>query len=72
MTREQKLAEQGWTRRGTFDEPKLSEVAEMYLELGFEIHLDPLDLEEDVECDACMRSRPELFKTIYTKKSDGR
>ena len=34
--REQTLNHKGWTRRGSFDEPKLSEVVEMYEELGFE------------------------------------
>ncbi len=42
MTRQESLAKDGWKRQSTQDEPRLSELAEMYEELGFEVHLEPL------------------------------
>jgi len=70
--KEKELSAQGWTRRGTFDEPQLSEVIEMYEELGFEVRLEPLDPDTEPGCVECMRLAPHLFKTIYTRRADPR
>lgn len=50
MTREQELTSQGWEKRTTYDEPRLSEMVELYRELGFEVHLEPLNPAEELEC----------------------
>lgn len=58
-----------WVRRNTSDEPRLSELVEMYEELGFEVKLKDFDsgnLPED--CSECMAACPEKYKVIYTRK----
>jgi hypothetical protein len=71
MTRQEELALQGWQRQATYDEPRLSEMADMYRDIGLEVHLEPFHADEEPCCTGCMAITPELFKTIYTrKKSD--
>ncbi len=36
MTREEELKKEGWEKRFTIDEPRLSEMVEQYKELGFD------------------------------------
>ena len=71
MVTEEGLKAAGWTRQNTIDEPRLSELVKMYEASGFEVHLEPLDLDETKECDECMRREPERFKTIYTRPKKG-
>ncbi|MEJ2729689.1 MAG: hypothetical protein P8185_14475 [Deltaproteobacteria bacterium] len=68
MTRQDKLARRGWTRRVTYDEPRLSEMAEMYRDIGLEVHLEPFHADEEQRCSDCMALQPELYNTIYTRK----
>ena len=68
MTPEDKLTQQGWEKKATYDEPRLSEMVEMYQEIGFEVHLEPFNPEHENGCTGCMQSTPELYKTIYTRK----
>jgi hypothetical protein len=68
MTREEELAAQGWEKKTTYDEPRLSEILEMYEEMGFEVHLEPVNPEEEPGCSECMRIEPERYKTIYTRR----
>ena len=68
MTREEELAQEGWEKRTTFDEPRLSETAEMYKEIGFEVHLEPFDPDSEPGCVECLRAEAERYKTIYTRK----
>jgi len=37
--REAELLAEGWTKRTTIDEPRLSEIAETYRQLGFEVEV---------------------------------
>ena len=67
MTREEELIRDGWTRQTTYDEPRLSEIAEMYRELGLEVHLEPLQPQSEPQCTECMLLTPERFKTVYTR-----
>ena len=71
MTRQEELARQGWQRKSTYDEPRLSEMAEMYKDIGLEVHLEPFHADEEPGCTACMAASPELYKTIYTRKKPG-
>jgi hypothetical protein len=58
----------GWTRRTTIDEPRLSELVELYEELGFEVRLQPVSPEElGDQCNECMLEEPDRFRTIYTR-----
>jgi hypothetical protein len=70
MTREAELTGQGWTRQTTFDEPRLSEIAEMYREIGFDVHLEPFHPEEEPGCTECMKAEPERYHTIYTRQQN--
>lgn len=67
MTREQELLRQGWEKRTTYDEPRLSELAEMYAELGLEVHQEPFDPTDQPDCAECMRQQPERYKTLYVR-----
>jgi hypothetical protein len=66
VSREEELNKQGWEKRFTIDEPRLSEMAAQYRELGIEVLLDPVDLSSE-ECTSCMASAPQRYKTIYTR-----
>ena len=73
MTPEEKLLQQGWGKRATYDEPRLSEMVEMYEQIGLDVHLEPFNPENEKGCTGCMQLRPELYKTIYTRnKADGK
>ncbi|MBL7041648.1 MAG: hypothetical protein ISR77_23645 [Pirellulaceae bacterium] len=68
MTREQELLDQGWEKRTTYDEPRLSEMAEMYAEVGLEVRIEPFDPASQPKCAECMRQQPERYRTIYVRK----
>ena len=73
MTREEELKAAGWQRQTTYDEPRLSEMVDLYQELGFEVHLETFDPEAEAgyaDCTECMKIAPENYKTIYTRKKD--
>jgi hypothetical protein len=67
MTREEELQKQGWEKRFTMDEPRLSEMAEQYKELGFEVLLEPVDPSSE-ECTICITAALDRYKTIYTRR----
>jgi hypothetical protein len=69
MSREEELRKQGWEKRFTIDEPRLSEMVEQYKELGFEVLLEPVDTSSE-ECTTCLKdpSFSQLYKTIYTRR----
>lgn len=67
-TRQEELALLGWQRQATYDEPRLSEMAAMYEEIGMEVHLEPFHPDEERGCTACMAQKPDQYKTIYTRK----
>ena len=67
MSREDDLKKEGWEKRFTIDEPRLSEMAEQYKELGFEVLLEPVDPSSE-ECTVCINSSPDRYRTLYTRK----
>lgn len=67
MSREEELKKEGWEKRFTIDEPRLSEMAEQYRELGYEVFLEPVDTSSE-ECISCISVNPQRYKTIYTRK----
>ena len=67
MTTEDRLKADGWTKQNTIDEPRLTELVEMYKDMGLEVHIEDIHPEEMDQCDECMRLRPERYKTIYTR-----
>jgi hypothetical protein len=66
MTREEELKKEGWEKRFTIDEPRLSEMVEKYEELGFEVLLEPADTSSE-ECTSCLTVFSDRYKTIYTR-----
>jgi hypothetical protein len=67
MSREDELKNEGWEKRFTMDEPRLSEMTDQYKELGFEVLLEPVDFSSE-ECTDCMAADPKRYKTIYTRQ----
>ncbi len=65
------LVREGWERRATYDEPRLTELVEMYQELGYEVYLESLNPSEETGCAECLKAAPEKYTTIYTRKSAG-
>jgi hypothetical protein len=65
----EELEKDGWVKRTTIGEPRLSEVVNEYKVLGFEVHLEPVNLEEmDDDCRRCYGSDIDKFKTVYVRK----
>ena len=69
MTAEEKLIAEGWERKATSDEPRLTELVKVYKEIGFEVHLEPFRAEDEDGCTGCLQQFPDRFKTIYTRKN---
>ncbi|MBL6974902.1 MAG: hypothetical protein ISR64_04155 [Deltaproteobacteria bacterium] len=67
MTREKQLIAEGWEKRTTYDEPRLSEIVDAYEELGFEVHLEPMSSSPEAECSTCLMADTDRFRTIYTR-----
>ncbi len=65
--RDAELDGQGWTRRTTIDEPRLSELVQMYRELGFQVLMEPVGLMAEGECQECLSQDPDRYRTIYTR-----
>jgi hypothetical protein len=71
VTPAEKLSKEGWEKKATYDDPRLSEMVEMYKEIGLEVHLEPYNAEHEDGCTGCMQLFPDQFKTIYTRKKSG-
>jgi hypothetical protein len=68
----EELKKQGWIKRTIIDEPRLSEIVDEYESLGFEVRLEPVNLEEmDKECRRCYGNNAAKFKTVYIRKKQG-
>jgi hypothetical protein len=68
MTQAEELAKQGWVNKGTYDQPRLSEIIAMYEDIGLAVHLEPYDPSADPGCTDCMGANAQNYKTIYTRK----
>ena len=68
MSREEQLKKEGWQKRFTIDEPRLSEMVDQYKEVGFEVLLEPVDTSSE-ECTGCLTDPAfsDRYKTIYTR-----
>ena len=72
--REKILWEEGWERQCIVTEPRLSELAELYESIGFEVILEPVDPNGcGTGCRECFKDEANLAKhrTIYTRKKSG-
>ena len=64
-----KLIAEGWIRRFTAEEPRLSEMKDFYESLGMEVLVTSATPEEAQECAGCF-DKPEFedrYQTIYTR-----
>jgi len=68
MSREQILKKEGWEKQSTHDEPRLSDIVEMYEEIGLEVLLEPFNPAEEPGCTDCMQVCSDKYKTIYTRE----
>ena len=74
--REAELQAQGWVRQTLINQPRLSEIVEEYRNLGFEVHLEPLDpgaCPSSGKCSLCFEN-PKLagqFRVVYTRPRRG-
>ena len=58
----------GWERRFITDVDRVDEAVELYSELGFEVHVEPvLAIELGGSCSDCALVATCQFKTIYTR-----
>ena len=77
--REDELAKEGWQKRFVAEEPRLSEMVELYTETGFEVHLEPLSTVEDPdeasvecqECRICFEGNKDKYQVIFTRPQAG-
>jgi hypothetical protein len=66
--RDRELQRAGWRRQFAYDEPRLSEAVEIYQQLGYEVHLEPvLPQELPGEWPSCFDFAPERYKTIWVR-----
>ena len=70
MESEPDLEASGWEKRGEFAEPRLSEFAHLYEEMGFEVKLVPLDPDNLPGCGACYEGDIEKYRVIYTRRKE--
>lgn len=68
--KEEDLKKQGWVKQTTYDEPRLSEIVEMYEETGFEVRIEPFTPGDEPGCSECMKHQPQRYKTIYTRDKE--
>jgi signal recognition particle subunit SEC65 len=69
--KEDPLEKKGWRRRSILEEPRLSEVMQMYKDLGLEVlvkDVKPEDLKLPESCTECIDGK---FKVIYTRPKKG-
>ncbi len=73
LERHRRLVEKGWIRRFTAEEPRLSEMKELYEFLGLEVLVTSAMPEEAQECAACFDTSEfeDRYKTIYTRGQTG-
>lgn len=62
---------EGWEPRGILAEPRLSEMADFYRELGYEVEIRGLQRSED-ECSVCFEEGGkvgQIFGTIFIRRT---
>lgn len=51
----------------TATEPRLSESVEIYESLGYEVRLEDIEMENEEDCQECVKGFEETVKIIYTR-----
>jgi hypothetical protein len=66
----EQLEREGWVRQTVIDEPRLSELAEYYMELEYEVLIIPYDPKlVPGECNECFDTSGST-RIIYTRKPE--
>lgn len=76
---QERLEREGWTKQFVASEPRLSEAVEIYKDLGFEVHLEPLSKEAECEtcvgpeeaqseCRICFEGVEDQYRIIFTRR----
>jgi hypothetical protein len=76
------LESEGWTKRFVASEPRLSEMTDLYMDSGFDVHLEPFpkgtECEgcvgngEEGECRICFDGFEDQYKIIFTRPAKNR
>ena len=66
--RREQLEKDGWVRRTTYDEPRLSELVEAYKEMGLDVRLEEPEPADANGCSACFGESAGRLRTIYTRE----
>ncbi|MBM4327886.1 MAG: hypothetical protein FJ118_12070 [Deltaproteobacteria bacterium] len=70
LRRHEELLAQGWVRRFTAEEPRVSEMKEAYESMGLEVRIETGGVvEPGQDCSSCLDlpGFSGLYKTIYTR-----
>ncbi len=68
ITRDERLARDGWVKKFTCDASRVEEFIEIYDSIGFEVRVEPVsENDPDLTCQACFVGNREDYKTIYTR-----
>lgn len=83
-SRIEELEKEGWVKQFVASEPRLSEAVDLYRELGFDVHLEPLpkgqqcdtctgteERKEKGECRVCFDGFEDQYKIIFTRRQKG-
>ncbi len=83
-SRKEELEKDGWVMQFVAGEPRLSEAVDLYRELGFEVHLEPLPKGQECdacsgmegheakgECRVCFDGFEDQYKIIFTRRQKG-
>ncbi|NMM26816.1 MAG: hypothetical protein HHJ12_05880 [Glaciimonas sp.] len=66
------LLTQGWTKQTTIGEPRLSEIADNYRQLGYEVYIVQHSIEESGDsCNTCFSADPDngqIAGDLYIRK----
>ena len=69
--REEELKKEGWLKRTILDEPRLTEIVELYESLGFKVLIEPIQPDQlRDDCKSCFLANCDKFKAIFIKKRD--
>lgn len=67
--KEEDLIKDGWEKIGIYNEPRLSEICELYRELGFDVLVIPYEGKFNHECGVCYDTDEKLeFKIVFPKR----
>ncbi len=58
----------GWEEVAIDGETHVKRIADMYEELGFEVRLEEIKLEEVEQCTKCLQERNEKIYRVYTRR----